>query len=562
LKQGGFTFVLHSHLPFYRQTGRWPHGEEVLHEAMAETYVPLVTALLDLADEGVPYRLTLGITPILAEQLGDALIGEHFDRYIENEVRLAEADRVRFAAADDSHGAYLAGHFADYYRRAGTLFNGRLGRDLLGACRRLQDAGYIEILTSAATHAYLPLLARDSNVYGQLAVGKQAYQRWFGRDPRAVWLPECAYRPAFFTAAAQQGYYVKPGLETFLAAQDIGLFFSESHAITGGGPGGKAGGGAIGYTPIPDRLLLAVPNYAPPSSRTTFLPYRVADSPVAVMGRNERTGQQVWAAQVGYPGDPWYREFHRKDQTSGLQYWRITDHSLGLGDKAPYEPAKAQERVAEHARHFAALVAEELRGYQAAADAPGIVVAAYDTELFGHWWHEGVDWLKATLRHLAADPTVELTTASDWLVAHPATERLALPESSWGEAGTHNTWQNPATAWMWHGIHNAERRMEGLVARHPQAEGALAEVLAQAGRELLLLQASDWEFLTTTTQAPEYSNHRFNEHLAWFNDLAQTAEMVNATEPVDMMGLARARVYAMRDNPFPDLDYRVFAARE
>ncbi|HMA37262.1 MAG TPA: DUF1957 domain-containing protein, partial [Chloroflexia bacterium] len=105
-------------------------------------------------------------------------------------------------------------------------------------------------------------------------------------------------------------------------------------------------------------------------------------------------------------------------------------------------------------------------------------------------------------------------------------------------------------------------RMEGLVARHPHATGDLLDVLQQAGRELLLLQGSDWEFLTTTTQAPEYSSQRFMEHLAWFNDLAQAAEQVTPRDPLDPMSLARARAYALRDNPFPDLDYRVFAARE
>ncbi|HUS16620.1 MAG TPA: 1,4-alpha-glucan branching protein domain-containing protein, partial [Chloroflexia bacterium] len=380
--------------------------------------------------------------------------------------------------------------------------------------------------------------------------------------PRAIWLPECAYRPAYFAEAATYGYYVKPGLEMFLADAGIGLFFAESHAVTGGGPGGKAASGAIGYSPIPDRLLLAIPHYTPPSERTTYQPYLVGASDVAVLGRNERTGEQVWASQVGYPGDPWYREFHRKDPKSGMQYWRVTGHTVDLGEKAPYEPERAQERVEEHARHFAGLVETSLQDYERQHGRPGIIVSAYDTELFGHWWHEGVDWLKATLRHLAASPVVEMTTASGWLDAHPATERLALPESSWGEAGTHNTWHNAATTWMWQGIHGAERRMERLVALHPAAEGELLEVLTQAGRELLLLQGSDWEFLTTTTQAPEYSNQRFMEHLSWFNDLAQTAEMAQGGESLDSMGLARARVYAMRDNPFPDLDYRVFVARE
>lgn len=565
MQQGGFTFVLHSHLPFYRQAGRWPHGEEVLHEAMAETYIPLLDALLALAEEGVPYRLTLGITPILAEQLGDPLVGEHFDRYVAHEHNLATADRARFERDGAAEMAALAGYYEDFYARAARVFDARLGRDILGTCRRLQDAGFLEILTSAATHGYLPLLARDSSVHAQLTVGRQTYERWFGRAPRAIWLPECAYRPAFVTQSPTRGDYVKPGLETFLAQQGLGLFFCETHAIAGGAPEGKAaigGGGILGYAPIPERLLVPIPDYRPPTHRTTYQPYLVGASDVAVLARNERTGQQVWAPQVGYPGDPWYREFHRKDAQSGMQYWRVSGTGIGQGEKAPYAPARAQERVAVHAAHFTGLVEDLIEAYQAEHGEPGVIVSAYDTELFGHWWHEGVDWLKATLRTLAGSPTVQLTTAGDWLEAHPPTSRLALPESSWGEAGTHNTWQNPATAWMWQGIHGAERRMEHLVVLHPTATGAVREVLEQAARELLLLQASDWEFLTTTTQAAEYAGQRFMEHLAWFNDMAQAAEMATTGEPVDEMALARCRVYRMRDNPFPALDYHLFAARE
>src|SRR5947208_11041620 len=81
-KQGAFTFVLHSHLPYVRQAGRWPHGEEWIHEAAAETYVPLLSTLSDLAEHEVPARVTLGITPVLAEQLSDPLVIQHFEAYL------------------------------------------------------------------------------------------------------------------------------------------------------------------------------------------------------------------------------------------------------------------------------------------------------------------------------------------------------------------------------------------------------------------------------------------------------------------------------------------------
>src|SRR3990170_1811893 len=93
-KVGAFTFVLHSHLPYTRQAGRWPHGEEWLHEAAAETYVPLLDALQGLMQEGVPARLTLGLTPILVEQLADPDVQRNFVTYLDEKIQHAKDDRV------------------------------------------------------------------------------------------------------------------------------------------------------------------------------------------------------------------------------------------------------------------------------------------------------------------------------------------------------------------------------------------------------------------------------------------------------------------------------------
>ena len=79
---GQFVFMLHSHLPYYRKAGMWPFGEENLYECMAETYVPLLNAISELYDEGIKAKLTVGITPILAEQLNDRYLQEGFVKYL------------------------------------------------------------------------------------------------------------------------------------------------------------------------------------------------------------------------------------------------------------------------------------------------------------------------------------------------------------------------------------------------------------------------------------------------------------------------------------------------
>jgi len=90
-KSGAFTFVLHSHLPYCRMAGRWPHGEEWLHEAASETYLPLLNGLYDLKEEGVPFHITIGITPVLVEQLADPLVLEHFVLFMQDKIAAAYA---------------------------------------------------------------------------------------------------------------------------------------------------------------------------------------------------------------------------------------------------------------------------------------------------------------------------------------------------------------------------------------------------------------------------------------------------------------------------------------
>ena len=561
---GAFTFVLHSHLPYARLAGRWPHGEEWIHEAATETYIPLLQTLYDLKEQGVYFRLTLGITPVLAEQLADADVLNHLDQFLDQKIAAAAYDKSYFEAPDTANPnlGTLAKQYQKNFEAIKTAFHNRFNRDIIGAFRRLQDEGLIEIITCAATHAYLPLLSRDSSIVAQLKTGIQSYERLFGRKPKAIWLPECAYRPAYITEDGR----TRAGLETFLKQNDLRLFFSETHTITGGQPVGVAAGDVIGpYGAIKRRYVIPTSPILqiPERPATTFKPYFVSDtiagevaqvhSGVAVIGRNNKTGMQVWSADGGYPGDFDYREFHKKAGTSGMQYWRVTGEKIDLGSKDYYHPDWAAFKVEQHAEHFAHMVGDLLRDYHNQTGEFGFIASNYDTELFGHWWYEGVSWLGQVLRHLASIRDIELTTASEFIERHPPKDVLNIPESSWGSGGNHFTWDNIETHWMWQPIHEAELRMETLVARFPEPNDDQYLLLNQIARELLLLQSSDWPFLVTTGQAREYAIQRFNQHFDRFNNLIDSLDSGAPDR-------ALAETYFELDKLFPEIDYRWFAA--
>src|SRR5690349_1355413 len=93
---GSFTFVLHSHLPYCRRAGRWPHGEEWIHEAASETYLPLLDGLFSLRKRGISAPLTVGLTPVLVEQLADPLVIANLEDFMKERHACAEADVARF----------------------------------------------------------------------------------------------------------------------------------------------------------------------------------------------------------------------------------------------------------------------------------------------------------------------------------------------------------------------------------------------------------------------------------------------------------------------------------
>lgn len=587
---GAFTFVLHSHIPYARLAGRWPHGEEWIHEAATETYIPLLQTLYDLKEEGIDYKLTIGLTPVLAEQLVDPLVLDHLEQYLEARIVASEQDLAYYLESEDQrpsplsaqqspqyapmidapepivdpHLHYLAGWYRDWYTNIKTQFIERFNRDIIGAFKYLQDSGHIEIMTSAATHGYLPLLGHDSAIHAQIVTGINSYKRLFGKAPTSFWLPECAYRPAYVNSEGK----LRTGIEKFLAEQGIKVFFTETHTITGGQPVGVAAGDVIGpYGVIKRRYVIpASPAYTTPKRNVnTFHAYHVSDttkgikadshSDVAVIGRNNRTGQQVWSSDWGYPGDFDYREFHKKAGTSGLQYWRVTGAKTDLAHKDYYQPEWAAIKIDQHAEHFAHLVGDILREYENNNHEYGLISSNYDTELFGHWWFEGVLWLGKVLRHLAHNPDIELTTATQYVTDHPPTRTLHLPEGSWGANGTHFTWDNGETHWMWQPIYESEARMEELVEKFPNPTDDERFVLNQCARELLLLQSSDWTFLVTTGQAREYAIQRFSQHVQRFKKLADSLDAGTPNRTL-------AEEYYKLDNLFPDIDYQVFKSRE
>jgi 1,4-alpha-glucan branching enzyme len=451
------------------------------------------------------------------------------DAYVREKMRAAAADRKSFEAQGEGALADLAQTWERFYASCLAEFTDRLGCDLPGAFRRLQDGGQVEVIAGPATHPYLPLLALDTSIDAQISQGVATYRRYFGRAPDGMWLPECAYRPARPASGGRSYAPARRGLEAFLADHGIGYFFLDgAHAADqpAGGASAAAGGQAL---PAPPAGVYGQGYYNAAARRARgaagpasdggcldiYSVYKTgaAGAEVPFFIRDTETSGQVWSS-AGYPGDPGYMEFHKKRDPGGLRYWRVTDRHSDLGGKMVYEPEKAAAHVGEHAAHFARLVEGKLRAYRKRTGRTGVLTLLFDAELFGHWWFEGIGWLGALVSALDAN-YVTIERASTALASVNPRGAVSLPEGSWGEGGRHFLWYNKETVWMWRRLYRMEQEM-GRAVKGAGGGATAKRLLRQMARELFLAQSSDWQFLISTRSAADYGEARFLGHYnAW-----------------------------------------------
>jgi 1,4-alpha-glucan branching enzyme len=526
MSQGSLALVLHAHLPFVRHPEHEDFLEEDwLYEAISETYLPLLLVFDRLAEEGVPFRVTMSLTPTLVTMLRDELLTGRYTRKLERlcELGALEVHRTR----NDPTFGPLARFYRDHFESLRVAWEGRYRRDLVSAFRRLQDAGFLEIITCCATHGFLPLLQDTPEaVRAQISVAANHYRLTFGRDAPGIWLAEC-------------GYF--PGVERLLAAERIRYFFLDTHGLTDATPR---------------------PLYGP------FAPL-YTEAGVAVYGRDPESSQQVWSSESGYPGDPIYREFYRDigwdldldyvrpfvqptgdRKNTGYKYYRITGKTQ---DKRPYDPAAARRQAALHAGNF---MFNRERQIEYLASRMGerkpVVVAPYDAELFGHWWFEGPQFLDFLIRKVASEQgTFRLVAPSDDLREFPRNQVATPPTCSWGSGGYANMWLDESNDWIYRHLHHCARQMVGLARDYPESSSLQRRALNQAARELLLAQSSDWAFIMKTGTMVDYAVRRTKEHVLRFLRLHDQVRGGN----IDEGWLSHVEV---RNNIFPEIDYRVY----
>ncbi|MBT0565474.1 glycoside hydrolase family 57 protein [Williamsia sp. CHRR-6] len=493
---GQFTLVLHSHLPWLANHGRWPVGEEWLYQSWAGSYQPVFEVLRGLADDGYSHCMSLGVTPVLAAQLDDPHCGASMFEWLASwQLRAQEAALARrphcaaLGAREFRAAEHALADFETHWRHGGSA-----------ALRSLVDSATIELLGGPLAHSFGPLLDPRLRRF-TLTEGLADTALRIGDAPQGIWAPECAYAP---------------GMGEEYAAAGITHFMVDGPALRGET--------AMGATVSGD---------------------------VVAFGRDLEISYRVWSPRSGYPGHAAYRDFHTYDHDHGLKPARVTGRGVAGPDKAPYDPDRARSALTNHVEDFVDRVRRRLIEQSARIGRPALVVAAFDTELFGHWWFEGPQWLDAVLRRLP-EAGVQVGTLADARAGGFVSGTVDLGPSSWGSGKDWRVWDGPQVADLV--AVNSEvvsTALDTVAKRLVHTDGVRDPVSDQIIREALLTVSSDWAFMVSKESAAQYARDRAFTHAHATREICAAADRGR-----DGQARRLAQGWQRADNLFGALDAR------
>jgi 1,4-alpha-glucan branching enzyme len=508
------SIVLNAHVPYVLPYAHWPQGTDWLFRTAAETYLPILRSLNRLVAEGTSPRLTIAFSPVLCEMLADLQFAPEFEKYLHDRIAAASANKRQFAAQGFEHLSQSALSWEGWYTSLARDFDEQHNRDILGSFRSLQDAGHLELITSPATQAVLPLLSTRESIFAQVQVAVDTHKKYFGRVSQGIWLP---------APVAGIQVYSPALIEELLQRFDL-LYFV---------PGAPSAAGDDGSRFYEEKLRLR--GVAESSTVETAFSH-----PAALPLRPDLT-MQVWSDQHGYAGDDAFLNFDRYLYPGGLPYWRHTARGANPAQTEPYDPTQIAAACERHAEDWLAVLKQNNGGMPL-----GI---ALDIHALGRWWNEGSNWLRRVL-HKTAAHDVQLLTASQAMQALPS------PVPSSGLQPLSPLWKHNDNAWVWDEIARCERSMSEMASTYREVPNPkIREILDQCARELLLMQDATWPLMMAGSEYRSLCTQRLVTHIEVFECLSAIAEFVAGGEFMSEGSRAFLDAIQEQDRIFPNIAF-------
>ncbi len=522
--KGLLSFILHAHLPFVRHPEYEKFLEEKwLFEAISETYLPLLRTFKKLENDGIDFKLTISFSPTLTEMLVDPFLQDRYLDHLKSLIELSEKELIR--TKDSPEEFVMATLYHDLYKTNYEDYTEIYNKDITQGFKYYFNKGNLLLITSAATHAFLPHFSNYPEVIrAQIITAVDSFRRVFSIRPEGIWLPEC-------------GYF--PGLESFLKEADLKFFISSAH-------------GVMYADDIPEKGV--------------FAPVQCKNG-VTVFPREKESCKDIWSPVDGYPGDIVYREFYRDigfdlpieyvrpyiqpddvRVNTGFKYYAIS----GSEEKNYYKPKTAEKKIDEHVGNFLYNRENMIKKVETIfTDRPVLFTCPYDAELFGHWWFEGPKFIEKLLVAVDKSENITFCTPMDYINTFPENQSVNLNYSSWGDEGYGQVWLDGSNDWIYRHLFKIIEMMIELTERYPDVTGLKRRALDQAAREVLLALASDWPLIMKSGTTVPYAIKRVKTHILNFHKIYDSlCENLVKTEWLTKL--------EKKNNLFKDINYLVF----
>jgi 1,4-alpha-glucan branching enzyme len=474
-----------------------------------------------LENHSVPFRLGLVFSPLLCGMLRNEGLLCRYLAYLDKKIEFGKQETERRTEKPERD---LARYYyeADVERR--ILFTEVCEMDILGVLNRLQKRGRLEILSTAASYAFLPVYTPiPALIHAQIETALLSHRRIFGKAPRGFWLPEFGWTGELEEYLRSYGF-------SYTMVSPHGLVLGKPQAERGSFCGVKSLRGLcfLGRDHYAEEDLTSLRGQGAPVYRDSFsdigfeLPLGDLEPFVCAGGKRCPTG------------------YHYRNRRNLF-----------------YDPEEARNRAAEGARLFLARRVSRLEEAGRYMEGDVLCLCAFDADRFGLAWYEGMIFLEELLRSAAASGDLELLSPQDYLDSQdPGGFQTVLPEfSSWEEGGYAETWLDASNDWIYRHIFRAARRMVEVSGRFPNDTGLKERALNQAARELLLAMGSDWPKMLRRGINSEYAGNQIEEALKNFTDIYETLGS-------NYISTEWFTALEKRHPVFPFINYRVFAKKK
>jgi len=496
--------------------------EDRLFRSIAQTYVPLLNMFSSLSRDKVPFKMSLVISPTLCAELSDEYVKARYVKWLEERIDLGKKELMRCTGDIKKRAQKCLAEATQSLVDFTEVYNS----DILGKFKEYEEKGYIELLATTATYAYLPHYADiQEAVNAQIEVGIQSHKQFFGTQPDGFWLPHLGY--ANNISKTLRAYNVN---YTVVDARSV--LFSEKRANAGI------------FEPVRTDGFVAV------LANDTDFTRRIENYKEApeYLANKRDIGYEIEIENI----EPFISPNSPRIQT-GYKYYD--------GNDEVYSEAKAFDRVEKDAADFVASVEKKLEKaydilYPTLPENYAVIdVCTIDTANIGREWNEGISFLEKSIRSFAQNGNIDLESAKDIVDRQLKLQKIDLYPCSAIGTGFGENLLGSTNDWLLKYARRAVDRMIDLAERFPTDTGIKARLLNLASREILLSQSSEWANLMNDNSFSAFAEKSFTENISAFSTVYESL----GSNSVSTEWLTTVE----REHPiFPWINYRVFSKKK